>query len=44
MTEKIQNIQEYSKVEILDAIDSCRNEIIRNPEDTALIHKVSRIL
>ncbi len=41
MTEKNQNKQEYSKVEILDAIDSCRNEIIRNPEDTALYIKLA---
>ena len=41
MTEKNQNKQGYSKTEILDAIDSCRNAIIRNPEDTSLYIKLA---
>ena len=43
MTEKNQNKQEHSKAAILDAIDSCRNEIISNPENTTLYIKLAEL-
>ena len=43
MTEKNQSKQEHSKAAILDAIDSCRNEIISNPENTTLYIKLAEL-